>query len=63
MDGGLRLGHSVTLGWQDPCQDLNPDCWISNALTTDEGAIKEFLGFLANCSEDMEMKDGKLKQI
>ena len=28
-----------------------------------DGAIKDFLGFLGNCFEDVEMKDGKFKQI
>ena len=31
--------------------------------STLEGAIKEILGFLANCFEDLEIKDTKLKQI
>ena len=27
------------------------------------GAIKDFLGFLANCFGDLEMKDDKLKLV
>ena len=36
---------------------------IKSVSYTLAGAIKGFLGFLANCFEDVEMKDGKFKQI